>query len=241
VLCAYIAALAWLGRAEAVGDLETGYIVLPLPKGNEKTASQPNPETVQIKPTPGIKVTQSQWSYLIEEWESWLAGDRAAYPFDKRLKFWRRNRPIDQRQYQFGETYVATALMRQGFKCWTWYSLFGEPSNDEEQRSNGDEIRRLLAETGRSFDPQMICAAVQGLEKFRAPDVIAYHPRTGQWRFIEVKRTEHTVRLDQQLSLAAAKYFLDVDAEVIHLREGRGGITEREPLEVRLTLTNTIV
>lgn len=32
VLCAYIAALAWLGKAEAVGDLETGYIVLPLPR-----------------------------------------------------------------------------------------------------------------------------------------------------------------------------------------------------------------
>ena len=45
-----------------------------------------------------------------------------------------------------------------------------------------------------------------------------------------MKRTEHTVRLDQQLSLAAAKYFLDVDAEVIHLREGRKGISEREPL-----------
>jgi hypothetical protein len=101
--------------------------------------------------------------------------------------------------------------------------------------------RRLLVETGSSFDPANICGAVHGLEKFRAPDVIAYHPRTKQWRFIEVKRTEHTVRLDQQLSLAAAKYFLDVEAEVVHLREGQGGITEREPLQVPLTLTNATV
>ena len=35
--------------------------------------------------------------------------------------------------------------------------------------------------------------------------------------------------------------FLDVDAEVIHLRDSRAGITEREPLLVRLSLTNVAV
>ena len=29
VMCAYVAALAWLGRAECVGTLAEGYIVLP--------------------------------------------------------------------------------------------------------------------------------------------------------------------------------------------------------------------
>ena len=29
VLCAYVAALAWLGRARCIGTLDTGYIVLP--------------------------------------------------------------------------------------------------------------------------------------------------------------------------------------------------------------------
>ena len=35
VLCAYVAALAWLGAAECVGTLEDGYIVLPTTQGLE--------------------------------------------------------------------------------------------------------------------------------------------------------------------------------------------------------------
>jgi hypothetical protein len=90
-----------------------------------------------------------------------------------------------------------------------------------------------LVKSGRTYDRSTLAILV-GLNAFRAPDVIAFHPRTGGWRFIEVKRTERSVRWDQLLSLAAAKQFLEVEVEVIFLRENREAATTLTPLNVTL-------
>jgi predicted RNase H-like nuclease len=41
VLCAYVAALAWLGKAECVGTLDDGYIVLPITSVFEGANARP--------------------------------------------------------------------------------------------------------------------------------------------------------------------------------------------------------
>jgi predicted RNase H-like nuclease len=226
VLCAYIAALAWLGKAEAVGDLQTGYIVLPLPRSEEREERRNRGDRPRDEHSTIVEIAQSVWGYHPDELQSWFVGERHAYPRDERLKFWRGTRPEKQPKYQFSETYVATALMRQGYICWTWFELFGERVTSASRERNGEEIRQLLIESGRTFDPRQLASAVEGLRTFRPPDVIAFHPQKRSWRFIEVKRTEKQVRQDQQLSLAAAKHFLNVEAEVIYLRPSLETVTK---------------
>jgi hypothetical protein len=181
-----------------------------------------------------IEIRQSVWTYDSRERESWFTGERSGHPKHRRLKFWRGKRATNQKKYQFGETFIATALMRRGYMCWTWFVLFGEATNSRSRKRNGDEIRQLLVKSGRVFDPQRLGDLVrQELPTFRAPDVVAYDPSHNLWRFIEAKLSEKTVRRDQQLSLAIAQYFLNVQGEVIHLHPGEVG-APKAPLRVLL-------
>ena len=89
--------------------------------------------------------------------------------------------------YGFAEAFVALALQRRGFMCWTGVHLFGRrPRKAQRRLENTRAVEDQLKKGGIDL-PRRLTHDLTPAPK--NPDVFAYHSRRKEWRFCEVKQT----------------------------------------------------
>jgi hypothetical protein len=102
------------------------------------------------------------------------------------------------RSHGFAEAFVAAQLEKDGFDCWTGVQLFpwnGRRVVAHDRRRNTDAVEAFLENDGivvpRSLLPRL-AQHQQAHGRLKNPDLVCRHRKTGEWRFLEVKRDEAT-------------------------------------------------
>jgi hypothetical protein len=171
--------------------------------------------------------------------KQWQASGRTEYrAFGRFAELARRGRlrlPNDgHASYRFVEFETALQLESAGFTCWGGVQLFkyGNKNFDPEKWA----ARQTAEVKGHWPSAWPYPAEVQDYLAFRPrnPDLVAFHPRRGEWRFCEVKGPNDRFDSEQLASLAVLHLLTGSPVAVVKLNET--GAIKRDFLRAKIEL-----